>query len=161
MLPEGFIGAPAYDSGWINVSQGETITLTHNLNTQELFVYVIGKWNYTDVGWAMHQNRYGGDSKRGLQWRKLTDTTIDLRRMDDDQNYDHVRVQIWKIEPTPTPVGGFWVPVDKLTLLAPYIALTSTILVATAATAIYVKRVKRRKKAINTLHLSPFLLSKD
>jgi len=42
------------------------------------------------------------------------------------------------------PVGGIWIPVDKFGLLAPYIALTSTILVATAATAIYAKR--RNKK---------------
>jgi len=46
----------------------------------------------------------------------------------------------------PSPVGGIWVSIDKLALLAPYIALASTILVATAATAIYVKRVKRREK---------------
>jgi hypothetical protein len=39
-------------------------------------------------------------------------------------------------------VGGFAIPVDKLTLLAPYIAVGSVILVATA---IYFKRVKRRK----------------
>jgi len=44
------------------------------------------------------------------------------------------------------PVGGVWVPVDKFVLLAPYIALASTILVATAAIAIYVKHVKRRNK---------------
>jgi hypothetical protein len=43
-------------------------------------------------------------------------------------------------------VGGIWVPVDKLALLSPYIALASTILVATVATAVYVKRVKRRKE---------------
>jgi len=46
----------------------------------------------------------------------------------------------------PPPVGGVWVPVDKLSLLAPYIGLASTIIVATAATAIYVKHVKRRKE---------------
>jgi len=43
------------------------------------------------------------------------------------------------------PVGGVWVPVDKLALLAPYIALASTILVAIATTAIYVKRKKKRQ----------------
>jgi ABC-type transport system substrate-binding protein len=43
-------------------------------------------------------------------------------------------------------VGGIVLPVDKFGLLAPYIGLASTILVATAATAIYVKRVKRRKE---------------
>ena len=43
------------------------------------------------------------------------------------------------------PVGGIWVPVDKFALLAPYIGLASTILVATAATAIYVKRRKKKR----------------
>ncbi len=43
-----------------------------------------------------------------------------------------------------TAVGGFWVPVDKLDLLAPYIGLASTIIAATAATAIYVKRRKKQ-----------------
>lgn len=47
------------------------------------------------------------------------------------------------VEPT---VGGVVFSVDKLGLLAPYIVLTSTILVATATTAIYVKRVKHRKE---------------
>ena len=42
-------------------------------------------------------------------------------------------------------VGGALVPVDKLGLLAPYIALASTIVAVTATTAIYAKRVKRRK----------------
>jgi hypothetical protein len=43
----------------------------------------------------------------------------------------------------PWTVGGVVVPVDKFGLLAPYIALASIILVATA---IYFKRVKRRKE---------------
>jgi len=47
--------------------------------------------------------------------------------------------------PSPT-VGGIIVPVDKFGLLAPYIGLSSTILVATVATAVYVKHVKRRKE---------------
>lgn len=41
--------------------------------------------------------------------------------------------------------GGIWVPVNKLGLVAPYVCVTSTILVATIATAIYVKHVKRRE----------------
>jgi hypothetical protein len=48
--------------------------------------------------------------------------------------------------PGPGPVGGILIPVDKFGLLAPYIGLTSTILVATVATAVYVKRVKRKKE---------------
>lgn len=43
-------------------------------------------------------------------------------------------------------IGGIRFSVNKLDLLAPYISLTSTIIVATVATAIYVKCVKRRKE---------------
>jgi len=43
-------------------------------------------------------------------------------------------------------VGGVVIPVDKFGLLAPYIGLTSTILVAIVATSIYVNRVKHRKE---------------
>jgi len=43
-------------------------------------------------------------------------------------------------------VGGIVIPVDKFALLAPYIGLTSTIAMAAVATAVYVKRVKRRKE---------------
>lgn len=46
----------------------------------------------------------------------------------------------------PSKVGGVVVPVDKLSLLAPYIGLASTILAATVASTVYVKRVKRRKE---------------
>jgi len=43
-------------------------------------------------------------------------------------------------------VGGFVIPLDKFALLAPYIGLTSTVTVAAVATALYVKRVKRRRE---------------
>jgi uncharacterized protein YqgV (UPF0045/DUF77 family) len=45
-----------------------------------------------------------------------------------------------------TGVGGILIPIDKFGLLAPYIGLASTILVATVATAVCSKRVKRRKE---------------
>ncbi len=66
---------------------------------------------------------------------------------------------IWKITGTevefatdpavmliPPSVGGIIVPVDKLALLAPYIGLASTILIVTAVTLIYVKRIKKREQ---------------
>jgi len=52
----------------------------------------------------------------------------------------------YPIEPVAVPVGGVVVVVSKLELLAPWIGLTSTIVVATVTTAIYVKRVRRRKE---------------
>jgi len=44
----------------------------------------------------------------------------------------------------PPAVGGIWVPVDKLGLLAPYICLAVTIIVATVATATLVKHKKKK-----------------
>ena len=46
----------------------------------------------------------------------------------------------------PSGVGGIVIHVDKFALLAPYIGLTSTIVVAAVVSAVYVKRVKRRKE---------------
>jgi hypothetical protein len=43
-------------------------------------------------------------------------------------------------------IGGIAIPVDKFGLLAPYISLASAIIVTAVAGAIYVKRVKQRKK---------------
>jgi len=45
-----------------------------------------------------------------------------------------------------TGVGGILVSADKLRLLAPYLGLVATIVVTTVSTAIYVKRVRRRKE---------------
>jgi hypothetical protein len=47
---------------------------------------------------------------------------------------------------SPPSVGGIVIPVDKFALLAPYIGLTSTIVVAAVVSVVYVKRVKRRKE---------------
>jgi hypothetical protein len=43
-------------------------------------------------------------------------------------------------------VGGIVIPVDKFSLLAPYIGLASTVLVATAVVAVCIKRVRCRKE---------------
>jgi len=70
-----------------------------------------------------------------------------------DNNYTDGTVTIYESK----PVGGLWIPVDKLGLLAPYIALASTIVAATVATAIYVRRVKRRKPPKNALDINNYL----
>jgi hypothetical protein len=41
------------------------------------------------------------------------------------------------------PVGGIWVPVDKIALLAPYIGLVSAIVLAVAAAAVFSKYRKK------------------
>jgi parallel beta-helix repeat protein len=52
---------------------------------------------------------------------------------------------VYVLAAPPPPVGGLWVPINKLDLLRPWIALVSTILVATAATIIFIKYKKERE----------------
>lgn len=42
------------------------------------------------------------------------------------------------------PVGGVWIPVDKLSLLSPYIALVSTIILAISISVAYIKIRKKQ-----------------
>ena len=56
---------------------------------------------------------------------------------------DYIFIDFEVIEVAERGVGGFWIPVDKLALLAPYLALVSTIILAVAATAILFKHRKK------------------
>ena len=49
-------------------------------------------------------------------------------------------------EPEPESVGGIVASVDKFALISPYIGFASTVLAATVASTVYVKRVKRRRE---------------
>ena len=46
--------------------------------------------------------------------------------------------------PAEAAVGGLWIPVDKFSLLAPYIALVSTIILAVSMSVAYIKYRKRQ-----------------
>ncbi len=89
---------PAYDSGWVNISQNETLRFTHDVGTTEVLVYVVGNaTTYPSMG--VHQSFYGsvyGES-RGMRWQNLTDTDIDIKRYSNDAYWDQVRIRIWKI----------------------------------------------------------------
>ena len=99
-VPLGYVGPSGYDSGWIPIAKDEELVLTHNLNTTDLLVYVLGK---NEEG--PNQNRFGGDNwsggYNGLQWNRLTNSTIRLLRLSHDVNYEYVRVRLWKILPAP------------------------------------------------------------
>ena len=95
----GWLPAPAYDSGWVNISQSELLTLNHNLNNTDVMVYVIGKAiNFPSLG--VHQAFYGGvyGQGRGIRWQHLTENEIEIKRYDYDAYWEQVRVQIWKID---------------------------------------------------------------
>jgi hypothetical protein len=90
----GFMSAPAYDSGWLSMKEGEETVFAHNLDTTEVFVYVIGK--DTEEIYKIHQYEYGGTY--WAYWHKLDSNNISVTSY---YPWDHVRVIIWRI---PEPV---------------------------------------------------------
>jgi hypothetical protein len=93
------LGQPDYDSTWYNISKGESIILTHNLGTTDVIIYMIG--NDTDSAHYIHQIGFGGDNyfsgAGGAYWYELTPTTIKTTRAANDNDWDQMRVLIWKI----------------------------------------------------------------
>jgi hypothetical protein len=95
------LGTPDKDSGWMSIGQGSEIIYTHNLNTTDLLVYMIGKFNDSSSPY-IHQIQYGSDNMppyqaAGARWYDLTSTTIRVRREIGDQNWVWVRLILWKI----------------------------------------------------------------
>jgi parallel beta-helix repeat protein len=72
-----------------------------------------------------------------------SDGIVDNPYVIDENNRDrYPLMEPWMPTP-PTPVGGIYIPVDKLALLAPYIVLASAISTAIVATAIFFKHRKK------------------
>jgi uncharacterized coiled-coil protein SlyX len=96
------LGVPDYDSlrteGWIWIQPGNTRTLTHDLHTTDVLVYMVG---YDYDGYEFHQINYGGEADNlitwGAWWCKLTITSIEIDRLSSDGRWDVIRVLIWKI----------------------------------------------------------------
>jgi hypothetical protein len=96
----GFISAPAYDSGWVAIPNGTFMTFHHELDTTELFVYVVGR--YESAQRPAHQVYYGGNlvatgTYRGLCWYLANKDNLVAYRYPDDLDWELVRVMLWKI----------------------------------------------------------------
>jgi len=107
-VPLGYIGPPAYDSGWVSISQPGSETLTHNLGTTNVHVYMTGyseayyKTNHAFYGSEMYYTMTGDLIRYGAYWCVLTSTTIDVVRLTDDPSWEQIRVQMWIIQEPPT-----------------------------------------------------------
>ena len=98
---QGSFPRPAYNSGWVSVSPGSTITLTHNIggNIENYVVDLTFKNAYGRI----HNSSIGGDSyhfadewtQEGASWSELTSSSIQVLRMNDDWLAYRVRIRIW------------------------------------------------------------------
>ena len=107
---------PLYDSGWVDISPNQTITLTHNLggNVDD---YTVGI-KFRDInpsGRGIHHFGFGGFEAggvfRGVAWHTLTDSTIQVNRLPGDTSADQVRVFITR--PDPPDFDSGWVDVAQ------------------------------------------------
>ena len=90
----GFPG-PDYDSGWLSISQGQTLTLTHSLGGH-VDRYFVDLWFYrTTPPMARHNHGYGTKSTGGASWFGLTSEEILVQRHSLDADIDKIRVRIW------------------------------------------------------------------
>jgi hypothetical protein len=95
---------PAYDSGWVSISPASAVELTHNLGGNP-DNYVVDLQFKDDGAYGIHNIYYGGreagGNNYGANWRKLTNTTIEVFRHANDDLADYIRVRIWVYKPYP------------------------------------------------------------
>jgi len=98
---------PDWDSDWVDISAGETITVAHGLGgninryiVRTEFKSVPAKGSPEAV-MGIHQFAYGGEAVTedaqyvGANWQNLTNQTISVYRWADDPYADQIRVRIW------------------------------------------------------------------
>jgi len=89
----GFLVAPAYDSGWIDILGNYSWwPLWHGLNTTEVFIYAIR--NNSEYG--INQMSIVGVSIEWL-WLSENELTVRVAEIIPHPSYDFVRFMIWKI----------------------------------------------------------------
>jgi hypothetical protein len=88
---------PAYDSGWVPVSAGNSVDLNHNLGG-DMDNYVVNL-TFKHPSYGVHQFGYGADVTSGgfygSWWRNLTTSSITVERATNDTDCPQVRVRIW------------------------------------------------------------------
>ena len=91
------IGLPDYDSGWVSISPGQNISLSHNLGGDR-DDYVIDIQAYDANG--PHISGVGGShvlapTVSGFTWYNLDNIRVNVYRHAQDQQAQRVRVRIW------------------------------------------------------------------
>jgi len=93
-LPQGFITAPAYDSGWVHLNNGWS-TFQHGLDTTEVFVYITG--NESNAIPPYINQLWMSDSSAWWRIESENELLLYLSSGCSQHDYNFVRVRIWKI----------------------------------------------------------------
>lgn len=120
-ISRAFSGGPAYDSGWVKLSQDEAKTLEHHLGGNANNYVVDMQYRAQNVD-GINLRYYGGadfgihpapghgvNDRVGAYWRSLNDTSITVYRRPEDTYAPQVRIRIW-VDPAPNYDSG-WVSI--------------------------------------------------
>jgi len=99
-LPGG-LSSPDFDSGWTPINQGQSITLNHNLGTDNVLIMLYGK----ALGGLAHNKYYGGFDdtsgttyyENGAYWYLLDQNTVSVYRGGNDNVWWEFRLLMWKL----------------------------------------------------------------
>jgi len=88
-----------WSSGWVPLTLGNPVTLTHGLGGDPL-VYATQLWfRDTNDGYGVNTRAYGGiesgGERYGAYWSKLTNADVVVNRFGWDPYADEVRMMIW------------------------------------------------------------------
>jgi hypothetical protein len=89
---------PGFDSEWVAIHPGETLTLAHSLDIAETELTVSLWFRGTDLG--IHQMGYGGlaidpaQALLGAHWHGLTRNTVSVTRHPGDTDVEQVRLLV-------------------------------------------------------------------
>jgi len=112
--------APNYDSGWINITAGTTLKLTHNLGgNADNYVVIIDAFDTRNDTILIH-NSYIGTAwysttvQRGFLYNTLNSTSVFIDRAANDIRAARVRLRIWVIPETIIDEGAMSLPPSEL-----------------------------------------------
>ena len=105
------LGAPDYDSGFISISMGGSVTLEHSLGSTNLMVYLTAyteenyySYPYVEhiafIGGDHHKDEYNTNYKLGAYWGISGPNHIVVKRLGGFgicDPWQYFRVRIWKI----------------------------------------------------------------
>ena len=123
------------------------ITYVFNIPPNWTDAYVYHRYVKTDP-WTLMENKSSEDFFNGITASRFNFTNHKAHVSTSFSNLSHeihLQLRNTTIPPPSPPVGGIYIPVDKLRLLTPYARLTILLVVA-VATVTYVKKRKERHR---------------
>jgi len=96
---------PDFDSGWLNIDRriGNALTISHNLGITPTDL-VVTLW-FSGTAKGIHHYAYGGlydettHKLHGASWQRLTENTVEVSRLPNDEYVEQVRVVVTHPDP--------------------------------------------------------------